>query len=738
MNQISARERTSELRALRLLTAVIAGATLVATVGTSFATGTPDPALMPQHYRVAFVLALLVPLAAGVAAPGVGVRVLRAFNAATVATFVALLLTYLLIALQEADRPVQVPWVLTVTAGPVTAALVAAGWVGAVGTLGVTTTLLQLIRLTAGSDAQDAFANDVFTFFGSAAILLFASQFVRVSRDFERATALARAAETQRSEDEARVAATERMQALVHDELLSTLSLAARDVPSLRSAVASRARRARHLLEELRAPGDELTPSQESLELLLRQVIADEDPRARWETDPAPPAQRIPLARNLIEAITGATRQALANSVMHAGQYAERTVLLRHDSAGVDVVVHDNGIGFDPASIDPTRMGLSTSILGRMRALPGADARIESAPHSGTTVTLAWRIAGAQEHSLPDDATPPAGSIMFGGDSGGASGVRVYGMAVTVLLIAQAVLAALAAQRAGSPWPALLGSLGVAGGFIVLGSPRAALTTRRAWLVVAVVAATAAVSWLPVTRDPERFGDLWFIAAVGFVLLVLAMRGRPREALGGAALVACIALGGAAMQSNDASDVVAATTRMVGVVVIGAGFQFGIERVRARTASLRRLDLDVARQAAFQAAERHELRGRSVELERLIGDVLERLEQPGELTPATRRECVMLEGRLRDGYRAGRLARYPLLDTAMAARGRGVDVALFDDPEGRDLSEPELQRIVEWMSERLTEVAEGRFTGRVLPAGREAVASAATDERAAELRFPYP
>src|SRR5690606_41123573 len=96
-------------------------------------------------------------------------------------------------------------------------------------------------------------------------------------------------------------------------------------------------------------------------------------------------------------------------------------------------------------------------------------------------------------------------------------------------------------------------------------------------------AATAALAWVPAPRDDTRFGDLWFVAALAFVLLVMALRGRTRAALAGAALVTGIALCSALVQVNDPTDVVAATTRMLAIVGIGVGFTLGTERVRART-----------------------------------------------------------------------------------------------------------------------------------------------------------
>jgi hypothetical protein len=164
---------------------------------------------------------------------------------------------------------------------------------------------------------------------------------------------------------------------------------------------------------------------------------------------------------------------------------------------------------------------------------------------------------------------------------------------------------------------------------------------------------------------------------------------------------------------------------------------WGIVRVRSRTTALRAAELRAVREESYRVAAERELLGRTAELEALTGALLDRLAGDAELDAELRRECVVLEGRLRDGYRAARLARHPLVDAAAAARGRGVDVAIFDDPDGRELDEAELDRIAGWLAARLDETAAGRFTGRVLPAGRPAAASAASDEQVAELPHPH-
>jgi signal transduction histidine kinase len=50
-------------------------------------------------------------------------------------------------------------------------------------------------------------------------------------------------------------------------------------------------------------------------------------------------------------------------------------------------MVTDSGIGFDTGSVSPGRLGFTESIVARVRDV-GGNARLFSAPGSGTTVVL--------------------------------------------------------------------------------------------------------------------------------------------------------------------------------------------------------------------------------------------------------------------------------------------------------------------------------------------------------------
>ncbi|WP_284255755.1 ATP-binding protein [Pseudolysinimonas kribbensis] len=84
--------------------------------------------------------------------------------------------------------------------------------------------------------------------------------------------------------------------------------------------------------------------------------------------------------------------EAVRNSLRHGG---ERGRVLRQVTADVSdrrvrVVVLDDGVGFDAAAVDPTRLGIREGMIRRM-ALAGGRAEVVSRPGRGTTVVLEWR-----------------------------------------------------------------------------------------------------------------------------------------------------------------------------------------------------------------------------------------------------------------------------------------------------------------------------------------------------------
>ena len=111
---------------------------------------------------------------------------------------------------------------------------------------------------------------------------------------------------------------------------------------------------------------------------------------------PAGPADGPAVPAPVGAAFAHAVREALANVAGHAGT-GEAWVEVSLPAPGgeaaepadLEVTVRDAGTGFDPARVDPARLGLRRSVVERI-ADSGGRASIRSAPGEGTVVSLRW------------------------------------------------------------------------------------------------------------------------------------------------------------------------------------------------------------------------------------------------------------------------------------------------------------------------------------------------------------
>jgi signal transduction histidine kinase len=185
----------------------------------------------------------------------------------------------------------------------------------------------------------------------------------------------------------------ERAQTLraLHDTVLQTLEgLALQAATSGRSAE-ERLREVRAVAleqaSELRAAlCQDAHRTQDDLADVLRTLAREFDGRGLQvelvtaELDTDPPA-------TITQALVGTVREALTNTRKHAG-VCHAVVRVSSSAERVEVVVRDQGRGFDPAA--PTGgYGLAHSIKRRMAEVDGS-AEIWSAPGRGTRVRVWW------------------------------------------------------------------------------------------------------------------------------------------------------------------------------------------------------------------------------------------------------------------------------------------------------------------------------------------------------------
>lgn len=97
-------------------------------------------------------------------------------------------------------------------------------------------------------------------------------------------------------------------------------------------------------------------------------------------------AGQLMLPRDTLDALLGALGECLENVRRHSG-VNEADVTITDDERTVRAMVTDQGHGFEPAAVDPARLGFAESVVGRLHAV-GGRARVFSSPGSGTTVML--------------------------------------------------------------------------------------------------------------------------------------------------------------------------------------------------------------------------------------------------------------------------------------------------------------------------------------------------------------
>ncbi|GAB3608629.1 hypothetical protein GCM10027414_07540 [Humibacter ginsengiterrae] len=92
------------------------------------------------------------------------------------------------------------------------------------------------------------------------------------------------------------------------------------------------------------------------------------------------------LPTETLDAFLLALSECLENVRRHSGE-TQAHVTITDDDVTVRAMVTDSGVGFDMGTVSPARLGFTESIVARVRDV-GGNARLFSAPGSGTTVVL--------------------------------------------------------------------------------------------------------------------------------------------------------------------------------------------------------------------------------------------------------------------------------------------------------------------------------------------------------------
>ncbi|RKR76108.1 hypothetical protein [Frondihabitans australicus] len=267
----------------------------------------------------------------------------------------------------------------------------------------------------------------------------------------------------------------------------------------------------------------------------------------------------------------------------------------------------------------------------------------------------------------------------------------------------------------------------LASGFLLTRTDGDRLPTRLT-IPVVVLAVVSSFNVFNLPSSGPTGWATWNFGAVSFITFMLSMRGRTLWAWIGFGLMTAVTLVWCAEVGRGVLEGVNYVIRSAALVLVVSLFATFLARTRARVRRLQLAEIESVRDEASASAALEEQNARLEQLRALATPALEKILSQDELTDDDRRWFRIVEASLRDTLRAGGLVSTPVAEAATRARHRGVDVSLLDDRAGAEVPGHVRHRIETALVEQLDAATGGRVVARLLPDGRETVATVlATD-----------
>lgn len=219
----------------------------------------------------------------------------------------------------------------------------------------------------------------------------------------------------------------------------------------------------------------------------------------------------------------------------------------------------------------------------------------------------------------------------------------------------------------------------------------------------------------------------WYFGAGTVALFYLGLRGRIKLAwLGYAALSATILVWGTTTEIGLTNAIVL-VARQAPILIVGTLFATGLRRTGDEIEKVTAAASVGAIAEATATAARRERNQRLAELEGFATELLEKLASGAPITDADRVEFAVAEAEVRDSVRARSLRLPEVVTAAREARRRGVEVVLLDDGGAAPRDPAALAAVGTALATALDAATDGRVTARLLPPGRDALATIVSD-----------
>lgn len=289
----------------------------------------------------------------------------------------------------------ELPWIISTITVAATEAAIAVSFLAAWAyMLGIAVASGVVRSITFGSpDASQAIQDAIFVVLISGFLMALVQLTLRAGREQDAAATAAQAIAAATAADQKLERQRNRYRGITRDEVAATLKAALHNTPDSRefarkravATLASMGRLSNDLVNGVGMPVAEFNAQ-------LRTAAVANDISFASTLESADDASDIPfeVADAFAEAMTEAMRNSTAHAGWRDGRAVRRTVRAWRTTPGVEVVVKDDGRGFNPRRVQLDRLGLRLGILQRFEELPGGAATIASSSGRGTVVTLRW------------------------------------------------------------------------------------------------------------------------------------------------------------------------------------------------------------------------------------------------------------------------------------------------------------------------------------------------------------
>ncbi|CAM4526960.1 hypothetical protein NONI108955_43875 [Nocardia ninae] len=588
----------------------------------------------------------------------------------------------------------------------------------AIAHLVIAVTASQLINQNRSPDANFAFLPEWVYSFGFS--LVFVAALVvglAAARELDDTRAVAEQQAAIAGAAQARAERHRRYTGVVHDWVLSTLLTAARhpDLPALRAQALT-------ALRKIAALG--VNPAGTKLDAaatlrLLHDGIPESQPVCVNDTS----TPNAVYDYDVLTTFTAALGEAVRNSRHHAPG-AQCDIIIRLTDNRITATVTDDGPGFDPTAVAPDRHGVAGTIHA-LDHVPGGRSAVDTSPGAGVRVQLSWTEPTPSKVELPD-----AGAFF---------GLRTPAAWIVGGLYFSAIVALASMSNHGSPWaPTILAlALNAAAIIIVLGVSGDPLP----WPATLVIAASGPVGAIIVLLGPNNFDSmeqLWPGSATAAIYTFVMMRGRLVTAWAAqGAIVACCAVW--AVQ-HQISAPIAVIGRIADFAPLLAATYFSvtfrptlteIHRARDRAIHMRKVAAAAHTAAEVSQTQLHRL-------QETVCPQLTRISRPPPLSAREQHACSVAEQRLRSSLRGANLTSRDFDAAADAARERGVEVLLYDDRGTENLLPQDIDnQLLTWLANDINTTPDGRITIRLVPPGRDHLATVVATTAAHHSRKTY-